>query len=107
MCRACASAWKQEWREKRCAEAFAYVAKLKTQPCVDCKQSFHPAAMDFDHVRGTKKYRIAWMLNKPCLLEEIKKEIAKCELVCACCHRVRTYERSQQQRLDRVRKASY
>ena len=68
------------------------ILKAKDSPCVDCGDKFHPCAMDFDHVRGTKLYSIAQCASrfgKVKLLEEI----AKCDLVCACCHRKRTYSR--------------
>ncbi len=59
---------------------------LKDRPCVDCGGEFHPAAMDFDHVRGEKKYEIGTKtVNRPDLAEEL----AKCELRCANCHRTR------------------
>ena len=70
-----------------------YVDKLKLSPCMDCKQTFHPIAMDFDHVRGIKVKAISQMINNGFSLEKIKIEIEKCELVCSNCHRIRTYER--------------
>lgn len=72
----------------------AFVAELKKAPCVDCKNCFAPTAMDFDHVRGTKVASISnmWMFSR----EEILAEIAKCDLVCANCHRLRTASRPAQ-----------
>jgi hypothetical protein len=47
--------------------------------------------MDFDHLPGTGKRRsIAHLLHYKSL-DEVKAEIAKCELVCANCHRIRTF----------------
>ena len=43
--------------------------------------------MDFDHVRGVKLANISQMLRRP--RAELDAEIAKCELVCATCHRLR------------------
>lgn len=68
------------------------INQIKSKPCTDCKNSFPPEAMDFDHVRGKKLFEIAqkmrvWDLNK------ILKEIDKCELVCSNCHRIRTKKR--------------
>ena len=68
------------------------VRDLKDIPCTDCKQSFPTYCMDFDHVRGKKKFTIAsntQRIGKKKLLAEI----AKCEVVCANCHRIRTYNR--------------
>jgi len=63
------------------------VDQLKAEPCVDCGRTFPPAAMDFDHVRGVKVANISQMLRSP--RAELDAEIAKCELVCATCHRLR------------------
>jgi hypothetical protein len=64
---------------------------LKDKPCSDCGVSYPSHVMDFDHVRGEKTFNIsrALRVSKEKLLEEIEK----CEVVCANCHRIRTYER--------------
>jgi hypothetical protein len=63
----------------------------KDVPCLDCGNKFPPVAMDFDHVRGIKIKDISQMMT--CNPEKILAEIAKCEVVCACCHRIRTAAR--------------
>jgi hypothetical protein len=40
---------------------------------------------------------ISKMVHESFSLENIKKEIAKCQLVCVLCHKNRTYERLQMQ----------
>lgn len=47
--------------------------------------------MDFDHVRGEKELPIANALAHNVDLKLIAKEIEKCEVVCANCHRIRTW----------------
>lgn len=51
--------------------------------------------MDFDHCVGEEKKahvsRLVGMMNLQNLLDEIEK----CDVVCANCHRIRTYERNQ------------
>ena len=53
--------------------------------------------MDFDHRPETiKDFRIAYMGGVPATpgqVSKIEKEIAKCDLVCSNCHRVRTRDR--------------
>lgn len=67
-----------------------YTELKKDKPCVDCKQVFHPAAMQFDHLPGFEKVNhISAIWSRAKILEEIQK----CDLVCANCHAVRTYER--------------
>lgn len=72
------------------------VASLKSKPCMDCNHSFPPECMDFDHRPGTqKKFTISQLSGSgACRSDEaIAAELAKCDLVCACCHRIRTFSR--------------
>lgn len=71
-----------------------YVDQIKARPCTDCKMRFPLPAMDFDHVRGYKANTIASLVRRGVPLSRLKKELSKCELVCANCHRVRTAERA-------------
>lgn len=59
------------------------------KPCYDCGNFYPPYVLDFHHTRD-KKYNVANMYVKVSSLETIKKEIEKCVLLCANCHRVRT-----------------
>lgn len=67
--------------------------KLANSVCSDCKISYPPHILDFDHLRD-KKFSISGQGIKDNTLENIKKEIEKCEIVCSNCHRHRTYMRS-------------
>src|SRR5258707_13618303 len=67
------------------------VLAKKNKPCIDCGQSFHFAAMDFDHVRGKKLFNLGTTACQS--LAVLYKEIDKREVVCANCHRVRTWTR--------------
>lgn len=76
----------------RLAQKFLNEQKMK--PCIDCGFTPRvPDQMDFDHVRGEKHEALSRMAARGCGIERIKSEIEKCELVCANCHRLRTYER--------------
>jgi hypothetical protein len=79
------------WRRGRVARL---VAMLKAAPCMDCHQSYAPCVMDFDHRPGEDK---SFELKTPNMvhfkMETIMTEIAKCDLVCANCHRLRTRRR--------------
>jgi hypothetical protein len=73
-----------------------YVRELKeSTPCCDCGRSYVYLAMDFDHVTGDKEGDVCRMVQNV-TLTRLKSEIAKCEIVCATCHRLRTYARGQQ-----------
>lgn len=66
---------------------------LKTEPCTDCGAFFHPVCMDFDHLFANKVKNISAMIGGGYTRREVLAEMAKCELVCAVCHRWRTYKR--------------
>ncbi len=75
--------------------AAAYVTQVKeSTPCMDCGRKFPAVAMDFDHLKD-KVAAVARMVGCGYKLELIKVEIEKCELVCACCHRIRTARRKE------------
>lgn len=56
--------------------------------CYDCKQTFHSAVYEFHHINPKEKDRDP---SKLFLLrwERIIKELEKCVLLCANCHRIR------------------
>lgn len=60
--------------------------------CVDCGES-NPIVLEFDHVSDNKTANVADMMHSSYSIDTIKKEIRKCEIVCANCHRVRTHDR--------------
>jgi hypothetical protein len=82
----------------RClTKAGLYVQNLKRDGrCCDCNTSYAPIAMDYDHVCGTKTSDIAKLSGRKCSITRLEEEIAKCELVCSNCHRIRTYTRNQE-----------
>ena len=58
--------------------------------CCVCGYNSHPAALHFDHLGDNKSFNIsqdpkrAWNL--------IEAEMAKCRVICANCHSIKTYE---------------
>jgi hypothetical protein len=67
-------------------------AYLSTHPCIDCKET-DIRLLEFDHVRGHKTENISRLLAHGCNWTTIEAEIIKCEVRCANCHRIQTYER--------------
>lgn len=65
--------------------------------CKDCGYKGHPAALDFDHVRGEKVCDVSHCTTR----EKLINEVAKCEVVCANCHRIRTYNRRENKKAGR------
>lgn len=81
-------------REIRKKKYTNIINNLKSVPCADCKNSFDPICMDFDHLDGKdKEYNVSRMVSETHSLTNILNEIAKCEVVCSNCHRLRTLHR--------------
>lgn len=88
---------KKEKPERRSAknkkEVQEMLGRIKEQSgCIDCQQKYPWYILDFDHVYGKKVANIGQMLNY-FSVEDILKEVAKCDVVCSNCHRERTYNR--------------
>jgi hypothetical protein len=80
-------------RNQRRKELKVWSLELKRdRPCTDCGGVFHPVAMQWDHL-GDKEVNVSEMADRGYSKAHILREIAKCELVCANCHAVRTYTR--------------
>lgn len=81
---------------KRYEEVRAFLDPIKlAKGCADCGFNAHPAALDFDHLPGcVKLFNVGSandVLTRP--RSEVLAEIAKCEVVCSNCHRIRTVTR--------------
>ena len=64
---------------------------LYTRSCLDCGEK-DPVVLDFDHVDQSTKFKsISQMLSGHYSWNSLMKEIEKCEIRCANCHRRRTY----------------
>jgi 5-methylcytosine-specific restriction endonuclease McrA len=61
---------------------------LSTPPCADCGEA-DIVVLEFDHLRD-KLLNISVLSREGYSLTKLKQEIAKCEVVCANCHRRRT-----------------
>lgn len=61
---------------------------LKNNPCIDCGEK-DPIVLEYDH-KGHKLKNVCNIIATGYSLDNLKKEIAKCEVVCANCHRRRT-----------------
>jgi hypothetical protein len=105
-CRPCRAEYKQAHyaanKARYIANAKARNAKLAVErvgwlldyfashPCVDCGEG-DPMVLEFDHLRDKAFDVGVGILNKN--WDVVLAEIAKCEVVCANCHRRRTAKR--------------
>lgn len=80
----------------RYAERLEFIQAYKLDHgCADCGFRGHPAALEFDHLpEHEKKFAISARIAAAIDQGELLAEMAKCEVVCANCHRVRTFERA-------------
>ncbi len=62
----------------------------KTHPCIDCGNS-NPIVLELDHRDGVEKVdNISKLVGWGSSWDSIEKEIEKCDVRCANCHRIRT-----------------
>lgn len=92
-CRSC----NQRYAAERRAPRQAIVDKIKAESgCVDC--GLHPEysqVLEFDHRPDeVKLFHISDKMTTG-TVEDLMAEIAKCDIVCANCHRVRTVIKNQ------------
>lgn len=104
-----AKAYRREWYERNKEKHKANVRKnndrelewyrsLKDmQPCTDCGVRYPFYVMQFDHIGTDKTAGLAQLRNRG--RKRILAEIAKCELVCANCHCIRTWRRLREDEL--------
>lgn len=69
----------------------AFIDSFKKRPCVDCGGYYPPYVMDFDHVRGNKKFNLSHYFKGE--KTKLINEMIKCQVICSNCHRIRTYNR--------------
>jgi hypothetical protein len=64
------------------------VKYFEKHPCVDCGET-DPVVLEFDHCRGKKTKEVSKLLYNHSW-ELVLKEIEKCDVRCANCHRRKT-----------------
>ena len=94
---------RQTFCDDKCRKQFrrAKIAKIKTDlGCARCGYNEHPAALDFNHIDPeAKSFHVAQDATRS--WAKIEEEIAKCEVLCANCHRIHSYDNHH----SRIRKA--
>lgn len=108
-CKDCQKLKWKDWYSKHKKERIAYCSKhalnrkkdivafyheLKSKPCQDCGKTYHPWVMEFDHKDENAKFQnVSYLVARRFSKERIFQEAQKCDLVCANCHRERTWNR--------------
>lgn len=78
------------YKQKRQKENKEFLINyLKENPCIECGES-DIIVLEFDHIESDKKFKNISVLRKHYNLKILKKEIEKCQVLCANCHRKKT-----------------
>lgn len=73
---------------------------LITHPCVDCGET-DILVLEFDHVdKASKMENVSRIIRKGASLESLIKEVSKCDVRCANCHRRKTEKERNSWRLS-------
>ena len=95
-----AKAWRRQWwqnspamREKQNARSRGMKAKINAMlrehkvavGCADCGYSAHHAALEFHHTGDDKSLNLSFAKS----VDQARREMAKCEVLCSNCHRIR------------------
>ena len=70
----------QEYKEKR--------------GCEECSEMYPHYVLEFDHRPEFKKIDNVYRVYKKFGKDKAWEEVAKCDVVCSNCHKIRTYERN-------------
>ncbi len=83
-------------RKQRREERRSYIEAHKDLPCADCGKSFPRVCMDFHHIDENTKDEVIKRRRNSLIstaqkwsIARIDAELAKCVVLCACCHRIR------------------
>ncbi len=119
LCRPCHAAYRREHylenrqryidraavtkRNERLRRTRFLVEYFREHPCVDCGEA-DPVVLEFDH-RGEKAFEVSVNFAERSW-QSILDEIAKCDVRCANCHRVRTAQQRKSLRWQLTREPS-
>lgn len=83
-CKSCFNSYcTQRWRDKK----IAVITQFGNQ-CKDCKISYHPNVYEFHHL-DPKQKEYSWHKMRLFSHQKMQKELNKCIMLCANCHRLR------------------
>jgi hypothetical protein len=85
--------YRTDWQRENSRKNRKTLADYKLERgCCKCGYNAHSAALDFNHLDpALKSFNIAEMVTS-LSLPKLMEEVQKCEILCANCHRIHTYE---------------
>jgi len=63
--------------------------------CADCRNHYPHYVLEFDHKPEYQKIDVVYRVLRTYGPEAAWIEVGKCDVVCANCHKIRTYQREQ------------
>ncbi len=103
-CRECKAGYDHNYYSKNRATHYQRVKRLLAEnrtklwdyldshSCVDCGEK-NPIVLEFDHIKKGKVGSISYLLSRQrWSWASLLKEIDKCEVRCANCHRIKTFD---------------
>ena len=81
---------REKWHRLRRTQA-DLLRSMRETPCLDCDRTFPWFVMEFDHRDPARKLAAVTRLVGQASMQRLLEEIAKCDIVCANCHRVRSH----------------
>ena len=82
-----------EHEARRLRRKWTLVHKRESEGCIKCDVS-DPVCLDFHHT-GEKTREVSHLISFGCPLSEIRREIERCRILCASCHRAEHFEPPQ------------
>lgn len=105
----------RKWYRKNKKKHIAYVRnrekKIKnwlkdyksTLECENCGEN-HPACLDFHHINSEDKEFAIGRIKDYMSWKRLKNELAKCEVLCANCHRKKHYNQRKEEKKSPLKK---
>ena len=77
-------------KRKRRAAVTRLIREFKTgKLCAGCDKPFAHYLLEFDHIHGVKRFNISQSRHLP--IAVVLAEMAKCQLLCALCHKTKNW----------------
>ena len=86
--------YQKTWRYKKDKARQRVLQYLKENPCISCGEK-DVVVLEFHHTSGQKVTEVNRMLLHGWSWSKIKKEISKCEVLCANCHQKKTSQKKR------------
>ncbi len=84
-------------RDKYSSRNIAIINRSKDKPCYICGKKYESYNMQFDHIDNANKFRDICRLKR-FTVDTLMKEIEKCQVICALCHRRKSIQEQKEKK---------